>query len=246
MRKPQVLIIDGDILFYRASCVAAGGADFGDVQVTWADEDEAFQSFDTQVAQIIGKKTFEKVLIAKSDDAHNFRKEMFPEYKANRKSLQKPELLNIVKQYAKDKYEVLERPRIEADDIVGIIGTDPSSKVLMQSGDKDLMQIPGYHLVNGKIVKVEEDEGELWFLTQTLTGDTIDNYKGCPGIGPKKAAAILDCEPAERWPRIVEAYEKAGLTEEDALLQARVARILRWGDYRVKDAKVRLWKPNVT
>ncbi len=243
MKKPQVLIIDGDILFYKASCVAQGDVDFGDVQVSWADEDEAIRSFNTQVDQIVGRRRFEKILIAKSDDTGNFRKELFPDYKANRKSLQKPELLGFIKEYAAAKYEVLERPRIEADDIVGIIGTDPDAKVLMQSGDKDLMQIPGYHLVGDKIVKVEEDEGELWFLTQTLTGDTIDNYKGCPGIGPKKAAAILDCAPEERWGRIVEAYEKAGLTEEDALTQARLARILRWGDYRVKDAKVRLWKP---
>lgn len=243
MKKPQVLIIDGDILFYKASCIAQGDVDFGDVQVSWADEDEAFRSFDTQVAQIVGRRRFEKILIAKSDDSGNFRKELFPEYKANRKSLKKPELLPVIKEYANDKYEVLERKRIEADDIVGIIGSDPDSKVLMQSLDKDLMQVPGFHLVDGKVVKVEEDEGELWFLTQVLTGDTVDNYKGCPGIGKVKAAAILDCDPEDRWPRIVEAYEKAGLTEEDALIQARVARILRWGDYRVKDAKVRLWKP---
>lgn len=243
MKKPQVLIIDGDILFYKAACAAQGEVDFGDTQVSWADEDEAIRSFDNQVAQIVGRRRFEKILIAKSDDQANFRKELFPDYKANRKKLQKPELLGFIKEYAASEYEVLERKRIEADDIVGIIGSDPNAKVLMQSADKDLMQVPGFHLVDGKVVKVEEDEGEMWFLTQTLTGDTIDNYKGCPGIGPKKAAAILDCPPDERWERIVAAYEKAGLTEEDALTQARLARILRWGDYRVKDAKVKLWKP---
>lgn len=243
MSKPHVLIIDGDILFYKAACVAQGDVDFGDVKAAWADEDEAIRSFDQQLDAIVGRRNFEKILIAKSDDKVNFRKELYPDYKANRKSLKKPQLLGFIKEYAADKYEVLERPRIEADDIVGIIGSDPSAKVLMQSGDKDLMQIPGFHLVDGKIVEVTDDEGELWFLTQTLTGDTIDNYKGCPGIGPKKAEKILDCEPEERWSRIVEAYESKGLSEEDALLQARLARILRWGDYRMKDSKVKLWTP---
>ena len=37
--------------------------------------------------------------------------------------------------------------------------------------------------------------------------------------------------------------EKQGLTEEDALLQARVARILRDGEYDYNKEEVVLWKP---
>lgn len=246
-KRPQILVIDGDILFYKASSVAQGGADFGEgVAVSWADEDEAIRSFDKQVKQLVGRRRFDEVIIAKSDDEANFRKELAPFYKAQRKALKKPELLSFIKGYAKEEFNVIERKRIEADDILGIMGTDPDTKVLLQSADKDLMQIPGFHLVDGKVVKVTPEEGELFFLTQVLTGDTVDNYKGCPGIGPVKAAAILDVDPDYRWECVVEAYENAGLTEDDALLQARLARILRHGDYRDKDAKVRLRKPNVT
>lgn len=46
------------------------------------------------------------------------------------------------------------------------------------------------------------------------------------------------------WPCIVSAYRKAGLTEKDALQQARCARILRHGEYDFKAQKVILWTPN--
>lgn len=45
------------------------------------------------------------------------------------------------------------------------------------------------------------------------------------------------------WSCIVSAYEKAGLTEQDALVQARCARILRHGEYNFKTKKVKLWTP---
>lgn len=69
-----------------------------------------------------------------------------------------------------------------------------------------------------------------------LSGDAVDNYKGCPSIGKVKAAAIVDAvidEPEETiWKTIVETYESKGLTGEDALTQARVARILRHTELR--------------
>ena len=74
---------------------------------------------------------------------------------------------------------------------------------------------------------------------QTLIGDIADGYKGCPGIGAVKAKKLLDEAPV--WATVKDAYEKAGLTEEDALQQARMARILRSSDY--PDGQVKLWSP---
>jgi DNA polymerase-1 len=42
---------------------------------------------------------------------------------------------------------------------------------------------------------------------------------------------------------VVAAYEKAGLTEEDAIVQARVARILRYEEFNQKKEEVLLWNP---
>jgi hypothetical protein len=43
------------------------------------------------------------------------------------------------------------------------------------------------------------------------------------------------------WDTVVEAYEKAGLTEDDALVTARLARILRAEDY--DGVNIKLWEP---
>jgi DNA polymerase-1 len=75
-----------------------------------------------------------------------------------------------------------------------------------------------------------------------LTGDAVDNYKGCPGIGKKKADILLR-EEGVKWKTVVDAFAKAGLDEFAALTQARVARILRAEDYNFKNEEVLLWTP---
>ena len=104
------------------------------------------------------------------------------------------------------------------------------------------MTVAGKHLVDGEIVEVTQDEADHRFYTQVLTGDTADNYKGCPGIGTVKAERILTPPEGEtatnlwRWSQIVAAYEKAGLNEAEALLQARLAYIKR-------EESMDLWEP---
>jgi DNA polymerase-1 len=99
-----------------------------------------------------------------------------------------------------------------------------------------------YNTRTGKMITVTEEEADYNHLMQTLTGDAVDNYIGCPGIGKVNAKKILDAAD-DKWAAIVKAYEKAGLTEEDALIQARCARILRHTDYDLEKKEVILWSP---
>ena len=243
-KKPRVLVVDGDVLFYRAAFSGQEKISFGEEDVILTDLEKAVSKFDSLVKDIIGGRGFNQIIVAQSDSLHNFRKDIYPEYKAHRNAFEKPALLEDVKKYAAYKYNVVEKLRIEADDVLGIYATDPNIDAVIWSIDKDLMQIPGSHLVNGNVISVSKEDGELFFFKQVLTGDRVDNYKGCPGIGPKKADKILDGDIGSAWQRIVETYEKVRLTEEDALIQARVARILRHGEYRDKTGKVKLWDPN--
>jgi DNA polymerase-1 len=50
-------------------------------------------------------------------------------------------------------------------------------------------------------------------------------------------------DPASPWEIVVSAYRRAGLGEEAALVNARVARICRYTDYDFKEKKVKLWNP---
>jgi DNA polymerase-1 len=113
--------------------------------------------------------------------------------------------------------------------------------------DKDLKTIPGtlWHLdqkLNGKKIQVTDKDAWEWFLTQTLTGDVTDGFPGCPGIGPVSAKKLLETKGAN-WDTVKHAYIKAGLTEDDALVQARCARILHASDWDFEKSEVILWKP---
>ncbi|WP_339771451.1 hypothetical protein [uncultured Pseudosulfitobacter sp.] len=121
-----------------------------------------------------------------------------------------------------------------------------------------------------EVMEISEEEAAKWHLKQTLSGDTTDGYTGCPGIGVDTAAKIIesgtlkvpyehtlkrgprkgevetrfkDDQTDDLWACVVSHYEAAGLTEEDALVQARVARILHRDDYDMKQKEPILWTP---
>lgn len=83
---------------------------------------------------------------------------------------------------------------IEADDKLVIEwGKDPANTVVATI-DKDLSTVPGITLYNWKhktLTTLTEEEATYNFYMQVLTGDTIDNIQGCPGIGPGKAEKLL-------------------------------------------------------
>ena len=112
--------------------------------------------------------------------------------------------------------------------------------VVIWSSDKDLLTIPAYHLIDGKVVEVNKEEADYNFLYQTLVGDSVDNYKGCPSVGAKTADKLL-LDKGATWNTVVEAYASKGLGEEVAIENARLARILRDGEYNFKTKEVKLW-----
>lgn len=120
------------------------------------------------------------------------------------------------------------------------------------------------------IEEVTPEEADHFHLVQALAGDPTDGFAGCPGIGLKTADALIEAgvlfEQYEHtfqsgprkgltetrwrkllgatdcpWETIVSTYRKAGLDEEDALRNARLARILRASDFNFSKKEVRLW-----
>ena len=104
-----------------------------------------------------------------------------------------------------------------------------------------MKSIAGAMSIGGNLLIITEKEADYWHFFQTLTGDTIDGYSGCPGIGAVNAKRILDEDPS--WESVVKTFNKKGFTEEDALVQARCARILRASDYNFDTEEVILWTP---
>lgn len=182
---------------------------------------------------------------------NNFRKQVLPEYKANRKAMRKPTGLGQLHKYVKTHYRCIIHPNMEADDSAGILATSEDRIIkgdrVVISIDKDMKQIPS-HLYNSdkdEYSKIPIAAADYYFYQQILIGDTTDNYKGCPGIGPLKANKAITFLGTEKdnWKSIVKLFNLAGKTEADALVQARCARLLRASDYDFNNKQVILWTP---
>ena len=138
-----------------------------------------------------------------------FRRDLDPEYKAHREpppedfAQQRDRILSIVQ--AMD-VPILRVPKFEADDLMATIVkrlADRDINVFMVSTDKDLEQLITdkaflYDAAKDVVLDrsaMEEKKGyppELAVDIQTLTGDSTDNVKGVPGIGPKTAVKLIN------------------------------------------------------
>jgi len=132
-------------------------------------------------------------------------------------------------------------PTLEADDAMGIYATANPGNVIV-SPDKDMRQIPGKLYNMDELVEITQEEGRQWHLIQTLAGDQTDGYSGVPGIGIKRAVALFDeCEYC--WDTVVKAFTDKDLTEDDALINARLAKILTNKEYDFDKRTVIPWCP---
>ena len=170
----------------------------------------------------------------------NFRKKILPEYKGHRQR-KKPCGFKRVINKLKEEYKVIVRDTLEADDTIGIYATKYPGNLIV-SPDKDMRQIPGDLYDFKERVFITPEEGAKWHLIQTLAGDNTDGYSGVPGIGVKRAQAIFK-EKGYSWKTVVEVFEDKEMTEEDALVNARLARILTTDDYDHEKREPILWTP---
>jgi DNA polymerase-1 len=272
----RTLLIDADIIAYQTSAS-------NEVRVDWDGDGNLAVAADFEAAQRAAKETIDQlveqlkatdVVICLSDDFDNFRKDFFPTYKGNRSSTQRPEHLYDMKEWLAENYPARLIKRLEADDVMGIMSTEPhKGERIIVSQDKDMQTIPGL-LFNPnkdkKVRRITPEAAERFLFWQTICGDQTDGYPGCPGAGPGVADPLLDegrmYVQRERtlksgprkglvltewvttedlavpvWQRIVSVYEKAGLTEADAIVQINLARILKHGEWDGK--RVIPWEP---
>jgi 5'-3' exonuclease len=185
----------------------------------WTAEDEseeiAISRANTFIESIlfdVGATEFELWL----SGGNNFRYNVYPEYKANRISQARPKWEKQVKRFFETEWHAHYTEAIEADDMLGIRQREDT---IICHLDKDLNQIAGHHfnwelrrlgvvIREKSIYTLTQEEADYWFFYQLLVGDTTDNIKGIPGIGPKKAAGILyGCETnQERYEAVADRY----------------------------------------
>ncbi len=138
-----------------------------------------------------------------------FRNDLYPEYKANRS--EPPE--DLVPQFGliREATQAFDLPCIElagfeADDLIATyarLASEAGGDTTIISSDKDLMQlvtenVSMYDPMKDREINIPEviekwgvPPGKMIDL-QALTGDSVDNVPGVPGIGPKTAAQLLE------------------------------------------------------
>lgn len=224
----MIALIDQDLLCYR--CAASAENDDLGIAIYRIDE----------LLDNILNKTEATSYRAFLTSSSNFRKQIYPEYKANR-TQPKPKHLRDLQVYSLEKLNAEYAPDgLEADDALAI---NQAEDTIICSLDKDLLQVPGHHFsweINGKgwsrpdtFIKQSELEGLRLFYKQCLKGDTSDNVKGIEGLGEKKAAKILaDCTSQQEMFNIVrDLYGN----DEEFIMNASVLWILRSLDDNWKD-----------
>jgi len=236
------LLIDADYIVYKSCAAAETEVDFGnDVILVTSNFSDAYNATQRELTKIKNKfGSFSDIILFFSDST-NFRKEILPEYKGHR-NRKKPCGYKRVIEDLKKEYRVIIKPTLEADDAMGVYATKYTGNMIV-SPDKDMKQIPGKLYNFDEVFTVSKEDGAKWHLIQSCAGDQTDGYSGVPGIGVKRAESLFN-EHGYSWKTVIKAFTDKGLTEEDALVNARLARILTVDDYDFDKFQPKLWSPS--
>jgi 5'-3' exonuclease len=236
------LLIDADYIVYKACASCETEIDFGnDVIVVTSRFSEVMETIDRDLYSIANDLGCFDDFILFFSSSRNFRKLLYPAYKGHR-NRKKPCGYRRAINALKKEYQVIVNHYLEADDAIGIFATKYPGHIIV-SPDKDMRQIPGelFDLSTG-VITITPEEGQRWHYIQTMSGDQTDGYSGIPGVGVKRAAALLDKEGCT-WDTVVKAYKAKGLSEDDALLNARLAKILHNEHYDSERKQILYWTP---
>ena len=235
------LLIDCDYIVYKCCASTETEIDFGeDLIVVTSNFTDAYKCVKRELDKIQKELGQFDEMILFFTSPNNFRKKILPEYKGHR-NRKKPCGFKRVINELKKNYKVIIKDGLEADDSLGIYATKYPDNIIV-SPDKDMRQIAGKLYDFKETVDITPDEGAKWHLIQTMAGDNTDGYSGVPGIGIKRAEQIFKLK-GYTWKAVVETFEEKGMTAEDALTNARLARILTTDDYDHEKKEPILWTP---
>ncbi len=201
----KLLLIDGNSILNRAYFALPPLNDKSGRNVN------AVYGFVNILLKVLADQKPDKLIVAFDKHGHNFRKDIYAEYKATRKGMpddlaaQMPILHDLL--YAM-QVSVVEKPGIEADDIIGTISKANHGKgsTLIVSGDRDMLQLVKDDvtvlLTKRGVTEVEsvtpQTLAEVYHMTaeqvieyKALRGDTSDNIPGVKGVGEVTAMSLL-------------------------------------------------------
>ena len=201
----MLTLIDGNSLVFRAYYGVHSALTRSDGMPTGA----VYGFFNMILPTLAAAKPNDSFVCVFDASRISFRQDIYPAYKANRSEtpadlISQSELIRIG--IHEMGVPVLCIPGVEADDVIATLATqycNQADSTRIITGDKDLMQLVSdcVFLYDGmKDKEVHEKEVLEKFNVkpnqvidvQSLMGDSTDNVPGVPGIGPKKAAELIN------------------------------------------------------
>lgn len=205
---PRLILIDAYALIYRSYYALIRSPRINSKGLNTS----AIMGFCNTLHEVMGKEQPDYLGVA-FDHGKTFRHEAFPEYKAQRQET--PEDIKRSVPIIKDILQAMHIPTLqvdgfEADDVIGTLATKAGAQGIttyMLTPDKDYGQLiapnvmmykphhgGGYDIIGEK--EVEEKYGISSPLQVidllALMGDASDNFPGCPGVGEKTAAKLIN------------------------------------------------------
>ena len=204
MSLPHVYLVDASVYIFRAWFSMPE-----DFTTAKGEPTNAAYGFCGFLCSLLEQTSARHVAVAFDESlTTSYRNEIYPEYKANRDPA--PEDLKRQFQWARSIAESLglrcfADPRYEADDLIGTLAEHWRARghpISLVSSDKDLAQLVregdqwwdffrNRKLGSAQIMQKFGVQPEQIADYLALTGDSIDNIPGVPGVGPKSASALL-------------------------------------------------------
>lgn len=247
-KRRTFAVIDGNSLMHRAFHAVPPTMNAPDGRPT-----NAIFGFLNMFLKMIDAFNPDGVVVAFDKGKPRVRMEMLPQYKAQRPPMD-PDLhaqFPMIKELlAALNVPILQSEGWEGDDILGTmarLGEEAGCDMLLVTGDRDMYQLVTEHVnvvstrkgLSDVAIMTPESVDDLYHgITPALVpdfyglkGDTSDNIPGVPGIGPKKASALI-AKYGSLDEVIAHAHEVKGKMGEnlrahidDALLSRKVATI---------------------
>ncbi len=238
MRQP---LVDADVLRYEIGYAA---------EVGWKGDGDSPPPFDyvvelleNRISNICAVVEADTPPILFLTGKTNFRNDIAKRRKYKDRDGRKPFHFKNITAYMEAVYETRRQEGLEADDLMSMEQTKRRDETIICTRDKDLRQVPGLHygweLGNQPQFGPEEisDFGKIelrrsksgikivgggykFFLSQCLTGDSVDTVPGLKGYGPVKAFEMLDATQGipEAFKAVREAYKAVYGDDGDAEL----------------------------
>ena len=193
MSEKRTAVIDGDMVVWRSAFASEQEIKWDDDIWTLQTDMNEMKSIVDETIDYIQTQTDTDDYQMVFSDSRNFRYDIFPEYKANRKGKRKPLGIKAVKEWCYKKRNGYHKHNLEADDVIGMMCCGKKHMVAV-SGDKD------FGTLNCEWFNFLKAEFEF----DNCHADTKYASTSLERI----AVNWLQCRTAERSPRYYRWFEK--------------------------------------